>query len=353
MSGSKGGSDAWLLKVSSANGSIIWKRNYGGSGGEGFYDVKATADGGFIMCGNSTIVSGDVTVNHGQSDMWIVKTDSLGNLEWQKSVGGTKTDLGTGIVQGYDGSYFAVGETSSNDVDVTGYKDSIDILFVKLTATGVLQWAKALGGTGAEGDAFAHNEIRQTRDSNLLILTGSTSHNGDIVEPSNGEKDLWLPLVDRDGNIISQLTLGGSKRDEPGWLEMVSDSVYLVAGLTNSTDGDASGGGLYPTPFFYPDGWLLQVKVPITLSVEMPQSPSATVKVYPTVTTNSVNVVFDASVIKKRVVLVNAAGQVVADHSNIKREITSIPFWSLPAGNYFLKVIADEQTTTHKIIYQP
>jgi hypothetical protein len=352
ISGAKGGQDAWLFKISPANGDIIWQHSYGGNNNESLVDLQVANDGGFIMCGVSTVANGDVTANHGMGDMWIVKTDSLGTLEWQKNVGGTQADGGTGIVPTFDGGYAAVGFTSSNDMDVTGYKDSTDILLAKLSSTGTLLWAKALGGTGPDTEPWG-NDITQTRDSNLLILTRTESSDGDITEPNHGDYEIWLPLVDQNGNIKSQLVLGGSKRDEPYCLEMVSDSVYVIGGITNSTDGDASGGGLYPTPFFYHDGWLLQVKVPITLSVETPQLPSASVKVYPTVTTNSVNVVFDASFIKKRVVLVNAAGQVVADHSNIKREITSIPFWSLPAGNYFLKVIADEQTTTHKIIYQP
>jgi hypothetical protein len=301
------------------------------------------------MCGYSYGANGDVTVAHGKNDMWIVKTDSLGNLEWQKNIGGTDFDNGYAIIQTFDGSYYAVGSTGSNDIDVTGHKGSGDALLAKLSSAGSLQWAKALGGTASDGAI----NIEQTRDSNLLILGGTNSNDGDITQPGHGDYDIWLPLVDRDGNIKSQLVLGGSKYDGAHSLCRGSDSAYVIAGRTLSTDGDASGGGFHMGMFAYYDGWLLKVKVPITLSVETPQSPSAYVKVYPTVTTNSVNVVFDASVFKKHVVLVNAAGQVVADHSNINRELTSIPFWSLPAGNYFLKVIADEQTTTHKIIYQP
>jgi hypothetical protein len=350
ISGAKGGYDACVLKISPATGNIIWQRSYGGTSGESFADVKETIDGGLIMCGASYAAGGDVTLAHGKGDMWVVKTDSLGNLEWQKSIGGSQADYGHAIVQAFDGNYYAVGYAVSTDFDITSFKGGGDLLLAKLSSTGVLHWAKGLGGTGPDG---FFTDIEQTRDSNLLIVASTESSDGDITQPNHGDDEIWLPLVDRDGNIKSQLVLGGSKMDEAVSLDMVSDSAYVLAGRTNSTDGDASGGGLQPSQFSYPDGWLLKVKVPVTLSVETRASPSATVKVYPTVTTNSVNVVFDPSVIKKRVVLVNAAGQVVADYSNIKREITSISFWSLPAGNYFLKVIADEQITTHKIIYQP
>src|SRR6185295_3780805 len=112
---------------------ILWQKCLGGSGTEGISlatnfqfpplnpaTIQQTPDGGYIFAGNSTSNNGDVTGNHGGSDYWVVKMDSVGNLVWQKSYGGSNNDLATSVDQTSDGGYVVAGHTYSSDGDVEG-----------------------------------------------------------------------------------------------------------------------------------------------------------------------------------------------------------------------------------------
>ena len=103
---------------------------------------------------------GDVTGNHGGLDYWIVKSDDSGNLQWQKSIGGTADDFAYAIQQSADGGYIVAGDSWSTDGDVTGNHGGYDDWIVKSDSSGNLQWQKSLGGTA---DDFAY-AIQQSAD---------------------------------------------------------------------------------------------------------------------------------------------------------------------------------------------
>jgi len=85
-----------------------WQKTYGGIGVDDAYDIKQTADGGYVVVGNSysSSFNSDVTNPIGGSDVWLVKLDGSGNIEWQKSYGGEGDDVGMRVSQTSDGSYF-------------------------------------------------------------------------------------------------------------------------------------------------------------------------------------------------------------------------------------------------------
>src|SRR5690554_5122854 len=107
--------------------SIEWEKSYGGSKFDLPSCIFQTADNGYIIAGSSRSDDGDLTLNHGSQDYWIVKISSNGQLEWQKSLGGSRGDTAYSILQTMDGGYMASGFTSSSDGDVTFNHGASDI----------------------------------------------------------------------------------------------------------------------------------------------------------------------------------------------------------------------------------
>lgn len=135
------------LNLFSQSPSIQWQKCYGSSGYGGSNFIQQTTDGGYILSGNQgSTVDGDVSVNHGLQDSWIVKTNSTGIILWEKSIGGSGDDFGNGIQQTSDGGYIVAGATKSNDGDVTGNHGSDDFMIVKLNSLGVCSMVKNFRG---------------------------------------------------------------------------------------------------------------------------------------------------------------------------------------------------------------
>ena len=105
-----GGSDYWVVKLDSI-GNIQWQNTIGGNSGDGLYSVQQTTDGGYILGGVSTSnISGDKTENsQGYIDYWVVKLDASGNIQWQNTIGGNSDDYLTSIQQTTDGGYILGG----------------------------------------------------------------------------------------------------------------------------------------------------------------------------------------------------------------------------------------------------
>ena len=114
------------LSVTMANPNTAptkWQKLLGGSGSDLARSVQQTGDGGYIVAGDSTSsASGNVTgTNHGGNDYWIVRLDSTGNIVWQKLLGGSGDDIANSVQQTADGGYIVAGNSgSSASGDVTG-----------------------------------------------------------------------------------------------------------------------------------------------------------------------------------------------------------------------------------------
>ena len=228
--------DIWLLKLDST-GSMKWNNCYGGDGGEEAYSLSPTLDGGFIISGVTTSFNGDVVGLHGvRQDFWVVKTDSIGNLIWQKCLGGAETELSTKIIQTSDSGYFVVGETESRDQDVTGnHGPGYDIWAVKLNSSGVKQWAKCYGGSYWDD----YSTCVQTKDSGFLIAGHASSDDGQVSGQHNSlTADVWVVKIDLTGEILWQKCYGGYGDEAPAEIIPSTDGGFYIAGGTDSNDGD-------------------------------------------------------------------------------------------------------------------
>jgi len=243
-----GWADYWVVKLSST-GIIQWQKSLGGSQDEQAYSIQQTKDKGYIVAGYSSSNDGDVTGNLG-GDYWVVKLDSVGNIVWQKSLGGTEGDKAWSVEQTTDGGYIIAGQTYSSDGDVTGSHGDLDAWIVKLKSTGTIDWQKSLGGTLLDGA----NSIQQTSDDGFIIGGYSRSIDGDATA-NHGSIDYWVVKLDSTGTLVWQKSLGGALADGVYSIRQTNDGGYIVAGNSESADGDAT----FNHGFEEPDYWIVKL----------------------------------------------------------------------------------------------
>ena len=153
-----GNFDFFLIKTD-ANGNIIWSKTYGGASDDRVNSVQQTSDGGYIVAGRTS------SFGAGSVDAFLIKTDANGNIIWAKTYGGASDDRVNSVQQTSDGGYIVAGHTMS-----FGAGDR-DIFLIKTDANGNLQWAKTYGGTGSD---WAYS-VQQTSDGGYIVAgwTGS------------------------------------------------------------------------------------------------------------------------------------------------------------------------------------
>jgi len=235
VSGLHGDIDFWVVKLNSL-GAIQWQKTLGGSEWEEAWSVRQTTDGGYIVAGRSISQDGDVTENHGGFDFWVVKLDETGTLQWQKSLGGSMDDIAYSVRQTVDGGYIVTGESESNDGDASGLHGSADYWVVKLSSLGVLEWQKMLGSTSLDRP----NDIYPTNDGGYIVVGIASWSDGDVTG-NHGSFDFWAVKLNELGEIEWQKSLGGSKEDYAQSVQQTSDGGYIIAGSTSSINGDVLG----------------------------------------------------------------------------------------------------------------
>lgn len=141
-----GFSDGWVVKLT-ATGASQWQKCYGGSMHDNALDITETSDGGYVFAGVTSLDDGDVSTPLGQSDAWVVKMDGGGNLQWEKTLGGSLDEQASSIIQTPDGGFVVAGYTYSWDGDVTGHHGNVDGWLVKLNQNGDVVWQNAMGAS--------------------------------------------------------------------------------------------------------------------------------------------------------------------------------------------------------------
>ncbi len=205
-----GGGDFWLVKTDS-NGNKVWDKTFGGTNSDSAHSVQQTSDGGYILAGDTG------SYGAGNGDFWLVKTDSNGNKEWDKTFGGNSIDWAYSVQQTSDCGYILAGHTYSY-----GAGDE-DFWLIKTDSEGNKEWDKTFGGTN--GDRA--RSVQQTSDDGYILA-------GDTESYGVGSWDFWLVKTDSEGNKVWDKTFGGTATDWAYSVQQTSDSGYILAGATMS-----------------------------------------------------------------------------------------------------------------------
>jgi hypothetical protein len=209
----------WLIKTDS-NGSEEWNQTFGGNNYGKGYSVQQTTDGGYIITGWTD------SFGNGDYNVWLIKTDSNGNEEWNRSFGSTQVDYG-----------FSVKQTTDDGYIITGSWYIFDVWLIKTDSQGSEEWNQTFGGSHMSGEEG--KSVQQTSDGGYII-TGSTHSYG------NGGSDVWLIKTDLQGNEEWNQTYGGSSDDYGNSVQQTTDGGYIITGWTESF---GNGGG---------DVWLIK-----------------------------------------------------------------------------------------------
>lgn len=256
---SHGNSDFWLVKLSST-GSITWNVLRGGNGEEELRSLQQTSDGGYIATGSSTFgVSGDVTnpVN-GVYDFWVLKVTGTGTVTWNQTIGGNNEEFSFSVQETADGGYIVAGNSNSaaSGTITESTHGDFDFLIVKLNASGNIVWNKMLGGTFEE----RVYEVMQTQDGGYILAGHSLSSNTGNVNATNaGLEDAWIVKLDGSGNILWNKLYGGNNADFATSIRQTIDGGFIVGGYTNSSASGTVTGTNHDPSGASADYWVIKL----------------------------------------------------------------------------------------------
>lgn len=243
VSQNAGSKDFWIVKID-VIGNITWQKSYGFAGLDEGKTLIQTNDNGYLITGVLDVTASGGQGNsrnsqrHAGGDVWAIKLSSTGNKEWSKFYGGSFTDTPLGIVNTADNGFIIAASSDSNDVDISNNKGSYDFWILKISAIGTLVWEKSFGGSEID-EARA---ITSTNDGNFIIV-GDTRSNDKDVTFNNGVADLWMLKISPEGNLIWEKTIGASSFDVARSITKTNNNGFLITGSSRSSDGGFNNNG--------------------------------------------------------------------------------------------------------------
>lgn len=224
----------FFIQISLAQApTILWQKSFGGSYYDKAQSVIELNDGGYLIAGNSQSSNQDLSFNHGQFDWWIIRLNNTGNIVWKKTLGGMGYDYLHQAIKTPDGKFLCVGETQSNNGDITGFIGQIDFWVVEIDLSGNIIWKKCYGGTGIDRAYSAC-----TTDDGNMIIAGMTESGLPHIQNNHGVSDYLIMKIDLQGNVLWQKTYGGSNVDECKSIKKSGDGGYILSGNSSSANGD-------------------------------------------------------------------------------------------------------------------
>lgn len=359
--------DYWIIKLDGA-GETTWERKFGGSNFDGIESIIQTTDRGFLISGVTFSNDGDITQNKGYGDFWILKLSEDGELEWQKTLGGSESEWARSAQQTSDGGYIIAGNSNSVDGDVSSNIFPENAWVVKLNQFGEMVWEKSFGElfgdtaykikelsngdfvfVGYKGDNFAtmvysdawvvkidqegntiwnktfggsfseiFYDFFENSNGDLFVSGITYSQNGDVHTYHKGAES-WVIKLNSSGEFIWSKAYGGNNFDSLRVILQTGDSKILLVGTSSSQDGDLPGN------FGMEDFWAFKIN-PDQMSTS--EINSNQISIYP----NPVKDILNFSEELKNIEIHSLAGQKVAQ----EKSGSSIQVNQLSSGTYVL-----------------
>ncbi|SDH49110.1 Por secretion system C-terminal sorting domain-containing protein [Dyadobacter soli] len=261
-----GEDDLWIVKVD-ANGSVQWEKAIGGNTMDVFKKVSPTPDGGYLVAGWTwSGISGNKTsALKGEADYWVIKLNANGNIEWDKTIGALYGDYLYSMEVTSDGGAILSGTTwSGPGGDKTGDKKGITgYWIVKLASDGSIQWDKDLGSSASGGFGYI---VQMADGSYISAADVGLPVDGDKTVVSKGGGDFWLVKLDASGNKIWDTVFGGTEYESIRCFRRTSDNGFVMGGVSVS----GIGADKTEQAFGSEDFWIIKTtdedRLPVTLS---------------------------------------------------------------------------------------
>ena len=197
---------------------VYWQKRIGGTGEESIFYMIKLIDGNYLSCGTTNSHNGNFNVNRGDSDAFLLKTDRLGNIIWERTYGGSYSESFYNVIETINGDIIAIGTTGSNDQQVTGHHGAVgtdDVWLVRTNKNGDLLKQHCFGGSGAESttDLGMSEGLLISKSGNILFAAETNSNDGD-VSGNHGDYDGWVVKLDSATfDIIQSKTIGNADYD--------------------------------------------------------------------------------------------------------------------------------------------
>jgi Secretion system C-terminal sorting domain len=311
-----GGSDLYLIKTD-ALGNVTWSRAIGAADDEEASEVKQTPDGGYIITG-SAYGAGSLS-----RDMLLIKTNFLGITEWSKTYGSTVNDVSRSVTLTSDGGYAICGSSWGFNTD-----EDYEVYVVKTNSLGVVQWSKTYGGPSLYGDyGFS---IQQTNDNGYVIT-------GEAYSFGQGFKNIYLIKTDANGD--SGCTNQGAAAT------VTSNAVYqnITAPSTIFTGGTA----LTPPTVSATGG--TQTNICATLATNEEIVTKVSIVVYPNPFTDLITIYSNSTNFYTKATIIDVTGKIILEFDLIN-ESNTINLSQLSNGIYFCELVSNNKRETIKLI---
>ena len=221
----------WCHKID-LEGNILWRKYFGGTNNDRSYDSIETAKGDFIIVGSSESNDNDISFPKGSYDIWVIKLSSNGDFLWERSYGGSKYETANSIIQSLDNKIYILGNTLSNDKDVSFQIGNSDFWLLTLDSNGNLLGEQTFGGSN-----FDMGKKIEIDDRDNLWLTGY-SRSFDFDSNSNkGKNDAVLIQLSKNRILKEFLTIGAEGEDIANSLIHFNENEIIVAGYSDSKEG--------------------------------------------------------------------------------------------------------------------
>lgn len=327
VTGNNGQYDIWVAELL-PDYSIAWSQTYGGNDEDIALELLATNDG-YVILGQSSSYEGEWNDNQGDIDIVLIKIDSNGNKQWQKSYGGFNADYAADIVQLNSGSLLIAGTSFSVGNDVSNNNGGSDAWLFEINNAGVIIWNSNYGSYGNESVSAL------LKADNRIFLVGTTNSSSIEGSENNGAQDLWLYEIDEvTKSVVDQSMYGASGFDSGKAIIMQEDGV-LLAGTTNSNDGVVQGnnGGN--------DGWLLKVGGDASLD-------NTDFVMYPNPTEGHLYI--NQIPNKARIFVIDQNGQIQINITNEESFAMVIELGELATGVYLITIQGENYLQTQRLV---
>ena len=328
--------DLLVLKLNNS-GDIEWQQTFGGSADEFNRSVASTPDGGCIILGGTISTDGDVTNNNGSYDFWVIKLNNLGNIEWQKTYGGSDFDFPKSIIKTSDGGYIVAGSTDSDDGDITEYRGWTDAWVVKLDNIGNIEWQKTYGGNVTDNI----NSIYQTNDNGYILAGLSNSTDLGII--NSNYRSGWILKLSPFGVVEWQGQLGGNDNEELYSILQTNEGGYITTGYTSSNNGDVTGN------HGFDDLWILKINENYLSNNLFLENSNLTL--FPNPAKENITLKLNYFSPSQEISITDIQGKII-HNQKLEGLSTTINTSIFEKGIYFLNIVDGTQKTTKKFIVE-